>query len=96
VLIVVDPNGVGPVGISEELQRHAQLAEVRGADKALVFTNIQEDDLIKVLALWRRALAPLECMPQSMGSLTFNVLTTTNLFVALAPKLSFLAVNYWT
>lgn len=94
VLVLIDPGAHGPAGAEDELHGLVEEARARGAKNALVFINVSEGDLINYFAAWRSILEPLDCMPQAMGSLTFNVLTTTNLYLEAAPKLTYRMINY--
>lgn len=94
VLIVIDPSAHVSDDIEAQLQGLVEHAQARGATAALVFINAPEGDLSHFFAAWRNALEPLQCMPQAMGSLTFNVLTTTNLYLDVAPKLTYRFINY--
>lgn len=79
VLIVVDPTGVAtPETLGIDL---AALAESANTDRVLVMANAHFQP--KQFGQWFAGLrtAGLRCQPQDLRSLTFNVLTTTNVFV---------------
>ncbi|WP_390178717.1 hypothetical protein, partial [Microbacterium sp. MTN4-26] len=92
VLVVVDPTGVAtPETIGVDLK---SLAEAIGTDRVIVVANAHF--LPKQFGQWSAGLRNfgLLCQPQDLGSLTFNVLTTTNVFVEFNSRLAFDYVNY--
>jgi hypothetical protein len=64
-----------------------------GIERALVFVNASEADA-GLLGSWRVALQPLVDMPQGLGSLAFNVLTATNVYLEFLDRLTWNHVNY--
>jgi hypothetical protein len=64
-----------------------------GIERALVFYN--DSDLASgPFGGWRVTLDPLVHTPQGLGSLTFNVLTTTSVYLEFLDRLRFRYVNY--
>jgi hypothetical protein len=94
VAVIVDTGPSGPAGLEQSLAEHVSAAKKRGVSQALVFLNCSEAELIKHFAAWRIALEPLECWPQAMGSLSFNVLVTTNVYLAFLDRLKWRHINY--
>lgn len=72
--------------IAEELVR-------QGVGRALVFINAPQSDP-RIWSAWRFALQPLVSVPQSLGSLTFNILTTTCVYLDNLEHLEWRFVNY--
>jgi hypothetical protein len=92
VLVVVDPTGVAtPETLGIDL---ASLAKARDTHRVLVMANAYFPP--KQFGQWFAGLRNrgLHCEPQDLRSLTFNVLTTTNVFVAFNNRLAFEYVNY--
>lgn len=91
VILHVDPNAV-----PRSTGRDASLAdELRsaGIHQALVFINASDYDY-GLLGGWRRALDGLVRLPQGLGSITFNVLTTTLVYLQHLPDLRWRHLNY--
>jgi hypothetical protein len=70
----------------EELQREE-------IEQALVFFNVPDLEG-SALGGWRIALAPLAQIPQGLGSLAFNVLTATNVYLEFLDVLSWRYLNF--
>lgn len=92
VVVVVDPTGVAtPESLGVDV--HA-LAESIAAERVIVMSNAGFS--AAQFGRWRvgvRAMG-LRCEPQDLGSLTFNVLTTTNVFLAFHDRLAFKYADY--
>lgn len=93
-MIIVDAGPSGPANLDQSLTEHVKAATKTGISQALLFLNCPETELIKHFASWRSALEPLECWPQAMGSLSFNVLVTTNVYLAFLDRLKWRHINY--
>lgn len=68
-------------------------ARERHIDKLLVFVNTSESS-IRVATGWRLAAEGFYCWPQTLGSLSFNVLVTTNVYLDFLDRLRWKYVNY--
>ena len=92
VLVVIDPTGLAtPETLGVDL---AAIAKAASTDRVLVMANAQFKP--KQFGQWFAGLrtAGLVCQPQDLQSLTFNVLTTTNVFVEFSNRLAFEHVSY--
>jgi len=58
-----------------------------------VFANRGTEDN-KYFGASRAAASPLECMPQELGSLAFNVLTATIVYLEFRERITWRYVNY--
>ena len=94
VVLVVDPTGTAtPGSVAAEIDVVA-LAEQSRTARVLVFSNSTTD--FTLMGQWSRAFASdhLVCDPQFLDSLTFNVLTATNVFLDFHERLAFRYRNY--
>lgn len=92
VLVVVDPTGVAtPDTLGIDLEA---LAKAATTDRVLVMANaqFQPEQFGQWFAGFRTT--GIDCQPQDLRSLTFNVLTTTNVFVEFNNRLALEYVNY--
>lgn len=92
VLVVVDPVGdASPDSLGIDV---AALAKKASADRVIVMSNTQFAPA--QFGQWFGGLRAkkLRCEPQDLDSLTFNVLTTTNVFLEFHDRLAFAYVNY--
>jgi hypothetical protein len=92
VLVVIDPTGLAtPETLGVDL---AALAKAAGTVRVLVMANAHYPP--KQFGQWFAGLRTmgLRCEPQDLQSLTFNVLTTTNVFVEFNSRLALDYVNY--
>jgi hypothetical protein len=92
VVVIIHPL---PFQLIEKTDRLAQQVEEwtkRGRQRVLVFFNDFEQPI--QIGEWRVNLAPMCDVPQGLGSLAFNVLTTTNTYLKFLDKLSWHHVNY--
>lgn len=92
VVVVVDPTGIAtPESLGVDVP---SLAESIAAERVIVMSNTQFTPA--QFGQWRVGVQEvgLRCEPQDLGSLTFNVLTTTNVFLAFHDRLAFEYANY--
>jgi hypothetical protein len=92
LLVVVDPTGTAsPASLGVDIVALAKSTEI---NRVMVMSNAQFEP--KRFGQWFGGLGPegLWCEPQDLGSLTFNVLTTTNVFLGFHDRLAFTYVNY--
>ncbi|MGO4489979.1 DUF4365 domain-containing protein [Microbacterium sp. 2RAF4] len=92
LLVVVDPTGTAS---PDSLDVHiVALAESTAITRVLVMSN--GNFAPAQFGQWFGGFRDrgLRCEPQDLGSLTFNVLTTTNVFVGFHDRLAFTYVNY--
>ena len=68
--------------------------QASGVERALVFFNESEMAVPALFGSWRVALEPLVHTPQGLGSLAFNVLTTTLVYLDFVDRLSWRYLNY--
>jgi hypothetical protein len=93
VLAVVHPNGSRSPRNSDELYAVAEGLQADGVEHALVFFNASEAES-GLIGGWRSgALAPFVQFPQGLGSLAYNVLIATNVFVEFVDRLSWRVLN---
>jgi hypothetical protein len=94
VLVVVDPNGRQPDDtLRQRLRPFVEEAGARDVEQVLVFLNASEGDA-GMVGDWRVSAAPIACWPQAMGSLSFNVLVTTNVYLQFLDRLTWRYVHY--
>jgi hypothetical protein len=92
VLVVVDPIGtLQHDHVSDGLAPLLQQAQAQGVDQVLVFSNGRHDQA--TFGSWSR-LPGFSCHPQDLGSITFNVLTTTMVYLEFLDRLSWRFINY--
>jgi len=91
VVVIVDAEPVTAPIKSPESER--VLTELRdsGVTNVLVFLNDSDD---KGFSTWRHVCKPFTPDPQGLGSLAFNVLTTTLVYLEHLPTLRFKYRNY--
>ena len=84
VLVVVtgeEPHAEG-VGVLVAAEPAGELGPVlEGLCSALVLYNASDPDA-KAPSGWRRTMEPIATVPQGLGSLAFNVLTATSVYLA--------------
>jgi hypothetical protein len=73
----------------------ARLQAEHGIGWLLAFANVPTYPS-SYFGACRRAADPLECMPQELGSLAFNVLTATTVYLEFREKITWGSVNYIT
>jgi hypothetical protein len=69
-----------------------QLYAAGEVKQLLAFINRTNEP--KDIGAIRLAARPLDCMPQDLGSLTFNLLTATSIYLEFREKISWNYVNY--
>jgi hypothetical protein len=79
---------------SARLDAVVGLLQARGTARVLVFMNASELGAPIYVGGWRQALEPLVGFPQGLGSLAFNVLTASSVYVEFADRLRWKHVNY--
>lgn len=92
LLVVVDPTGTAsPESLDVDI---VALAKSADTDRVIVMSNAQFSPA--QFGQWFGGLRDrgLRCEPQDLGSLTFNVLTTTNVFLGFHDRLAFTYANY--
>ncbi len=67
--------------------------QAEGVERALVFFNASDHEH-GLLGGWRMTLEPLVRVPQGLGSLAFNVLMATNIYLEFLDRISWRMVNY--
>ncbi|MEV5717288.1 hypothetical protein AB0L41_25645 [Amycolatopsis mediterranei] len=92
VVVIVHPGSFCAIERKPQLTGQLEQWKRDGRKRILVFFNDTEDP--GQLGEWRVNLAPLCDVPQGLGSLSFNVLTTTNVYLRFLDKLSWRYVNY--
>lgn len=92
VILTVDPTGTAtPESLGTDI---AAIAKERGIRQVMVMSNSKTNP--GRFGTWFRGLTAdgLTCKPQLLDSLTFNILTTTNVFLEFHERLDFEYVNY--
>lgn len=92
VVVIVHSRVEGRPTETAELTNAIAEWQERGVKQVLVFIN--QSDQPKIIGSWRVVLAPLCQVPQGMGSITFNVLTTTSVYLKYFDQLSWRTRNY--
>jgi hypothetical protein len=91
VLVVVDPTGqLTPADVESRLAPLREEAATRGVRALLLFANGEHDP--GTFGSWF-ADKRLACIPQELGSLTFNVLTTTMVYLEFLDRVRWNYVN---
>lgn len=67
-------------------------AEKHSIERLMVFIN--KPLVPKTIGAYRSTVEPLQCMPQDLDSLAFNVLTATTVYLDFRDRLSWRYVNY--
>jgi hypothetical protein len=93
VLVVVHSQVLAPPVANYESRAIVSDLIAEGFDCAMVFINAPQSDH-RAWGAWRFALDPLVTLPQSLGSLAFNVLTATNVYLDYLDRLEWRLVNY--
>lgn len=94
VLVVVHSDVAAAPRSSDALS--GLVAELRdeGVEQALVMFNGSEGAQPILFGGWRVALQPLVNVPQGVGSIAFNLLTTTNVYFEFLDRVSWRTLNY--
>jgi Domain of unknown function (DUF4365) len=91
--VFVDARQEGDVDVSAHVHAICERLYADGEVKQLLaFINRTADS--RDFGDIRIAAMPLECMPQDLGSLTFNLLTATSIYLEFREKISWQLVNY--
>jgi hypothetical protein len=93
VLVCVHSNVAAAPPRTDHSKRLVDVLQQEGVERALVFLNASEANA-GLFGSWRLALEPLVGMPQGLGSLAFNVLTATNVYLEFLDRLTWRHVNY--
>lgn len=93
VLVIVHSQLLAAPPRTAESAQFASEMRAQGVDHALVFFNASEAS-VELFGGWRVAFDRLSPVPQGLGSLTFNVLTTTLVYLDVVDKLRWELVNY--
>ncbi len=93
VSVVVHSNPVTQPSKTPASSKLAQDLRAAGIRRVLVFYNASDWNGT-LFGGWRAALDPLARAPQGLGSLAFNVLTTTLVYLDFADRLEWQSVNY--
>ncbi len=93
VLVVVHSDPVDAPCATPTSRKLAEDLRQAGVAKALVFFNASETEGA-LLGGWRMALDLMAPVPQGLGSITFNVLTTTLVYLDFVDRLRWRFVNY--
>lgn len=93
VLVIIAPSGneshhdeIDWVELGVEVTR-------RDIEQVLVFTN-ERDHEAAYMGIWRGRIKGPACWPQGLGSLSFNVLVTTNVYLEFLEHLTWRVRNY--
>lgn len=90
-VFVVMHSNVLELPSSDDAAIRALREESKAHSATLVFVNAPES---AAFGAWRSALGFGEVLPQGLGSLAFNVLTTTNVYLHFVDRLGWAYVNY--
>lgn len=93
VMVVVQSQVKGAPRPRRDADRVLGSLRAEGIEQALVFYNAPDLDG-DLFGGWRRSLAPLLHTPQGLGSLAFNVLTATTIYLEFLDRLSWRMLNY--
>jgi hypothetical protein len=93
VLVVVHSDVVSKPVANERSRAIVESLEGEDVKRALVFINTREGD-IAAWSGWRFALDPWRTDPQALGSLAFNVLTTTCVYLDYLEHIELRVSNY--
>jgi len=94
VLVVVHSDVARAPGASDTLS--GLMSELRDerVEKALVMFNGSEGAQPALFGGWRVALQPLVNVPQGLGSVAFNLLTATSVYLEFLDRVSWRTLNY--
>lgn len=93
VLVVVQSDVKGAPRRSAGAEAAVRELRQEGVEQALVFYNESEGNS-GLWGSWRVSLAPLSRIPQGLGSLAFNVLTATTVYLEFLDRLDWQLLNY--
>lgn len=94
VLVVTHDDVRGAPQQTEATSRLLGEVRANGISRALVFFNASDVSEPALIGGWRGTLAPLLDMPQGLGSIAFNVLTATNVYLEFLDRLDWSILNY--
>ncbi|MGV9300049.1 hypothetical protein [Amycolatopsis sp. NPDC003676] len=92
VVVIIHPGTFHAIQKTPQLTQQVEQWKKDGRKRILMFFNNTEHPA--QIGDWRVNLAPLCDIPQGLGSLAFNVLTTTNVYLKYLDKLSWRYINY--
>jgi Domain of unknown function (DUF4365) len=91
--VLIDARHVASHDLADHIHAVSDSLFVEGEVKQLLaFVNRTNDS--KDFGNIRLSARPLECVPQDLGSLTFNLLTATSIYLEFREKISWNLVNY--
>jgi hypothetical protein len=93
VLVVVHAHVVDAPRSSRATKQFVDELRREGIETALVFFNASDLEA-GLFGGWRTTLEPLVRTPQGLGSLAFNVLTATNVYLEFLDRFSWRFVNF--
>jgi Domain of unknown function (DUF4365) len=91
--VLIDARQEGEIDLSNYIHATCERLHADGEVKQLLaFINRTND--FKEFGAIHRAARPLDCMPQDLGSLTFNLLTATSIYLEFRENISWKYINY--
>ncbi len=93
VLVVVHSRFLAPPAQTAATRELVSELQEEGISRALVFFNASDLDAVN-FGSWRTTLEPMVGAPQGLGSLAFNVLTATNVYLEFLERLSWRVANF--
>jgi hypothetical protein len=93
VLIVIHSEPTSGPARNEDIDELVSALRQEGVGQALVFVNAAEGDG-ELFGCWRNTLEPLADIPQGLGSLAFNVLTATSVYIEFLDRIQLGLANY--
>jgi len=94
VLIVIHSEPAGTPEASDEISELVRALRGDEVSRALVFLNRTELGDSALWGAWRGLFAELHALPQGLGSLAFNVLTATTIYLEFLDRLRWRIANY--
>jgi hypothetical protein len=93
VLVVIHSEPASRPKRNDAIIRLIRELRQEGVERALVFFNAPEGDGA-LFGSWRHTLDPLADTPQGLGSLAFNVLTATSVYLEFLDRINLSLANY--
>lgn len=93
VLVVIHSGVTASPGRAAGAAVALKALQDEGVEQALIFYNASEGNS-GLWGSWRVSLAPLAQIPQGLGSLAFNVLTATTIYLEFLDRLEWRLLNY--
>jgi hypothetical protein len=93
VLVVIHSQPIANPRQNQDVIRLIRELRQEGVGQALVFFNAPEGDG-GLFGGWRNTLEPLADIPQGLGSLAFNVLTATSIYMEFLDRVQLSLANY--